>query len=69
MSIKIGDNNRIKNTTIAENSSLQNASEKSNWMQKHPIISGLVVAIIAGAVMMLKFWGPVINFLNNLIGG
>jgi len=68
MSIKIGDNNRIKNTTITENSSIQTTSEKSNWMQRHPVLSGIIATVIAGVILLLNFWKPVIDFINNLIG-
>lgn len=69
MGIKIGNNNRIKNSVVSENSYTQIVPDKSNWMQRHPIISALIAAVLAGIILLLKFWNPIINFLDNLIGG
>lgn len=69
MSIKIGNNNKINNSVISENLTVQNAPEKSNWMQRHPVISALIATVLAGIILLLKFWKPIISFLDNLIGG
>lgn len=85
MSIRIGNSNKIKKSTISSNNESgdsiigdQNEIEKSaiggshtdsetqgkSWVQRHPIISGIIIAVIAGMIVgvILKFgfWDKII---------
>ena len=85
MSIRIGNGNKIKKTTISSNNESgdsvigdQNEIKKSaigvnltdsetqgrSWVQRHPIITGIIIAVIAGVIVgvILKFgfWDKII---------
>lgn len=67
MGIKIGDNNKFRNSVVSEKSIIEN--KRMNWVQKHPLIIGIVGSLIAGVVLMLSFWDNLIAFIQNLFGG
>ena len=66
MSINIGDNNKIKNSVIAENCSDKVITEKKSFFQKHPIICGVFIAIIAGFILTFSFWEKIRLFFEGL---
>lgn len=68
MSIHIGDKNKIKNSVIAENSTFSNKKDKKSWAEKHPVIIGIIVAVIAGVILELAFWDQIVGFINKLFG-
>lgn len=70
MSIKIGDNNKIKKSNIIDNSNNTTKNEdisKQSFANKHPIITGVVCSVIASIIMMCAFWDKVSIFIKNLI--
>lgn len=69
MGIRIGNNNKIKNSVIAEKSTITEKKEKQNFFQKHPIISGVIVSVLAGVILMFSFWQDFIKFIEKLFGG
>lgn len=68
MGIKIGNNNKIKNSTISENLTIEN-DNKENWFQKHPVVTGILSAVVAGFVLMFSFWSDLVEFIQKFIGG
>lgn len=66
MSINIGDNNKIKNSIIAENCSDEVKNDKKSFFQKHPIICGIIVAVIAGFILTFSFWEKIRVFFEGL---
>lgn len=66
MSISIGDNNTIKNSVIAENCSDKVIADKKNFFQKHPIICGVFIAVIAGFILTFSFWDKIKVFFEGL---
>lgn len=65
MSIKIGDNNTIKNS-IFSNTTASSPDKKKNWAEKHPILISLVISLIAGLILMFSFWGSIIKYVERI---
>ena len=69
MAIKIGDNNKFKNTNIIDNNHCTNKNEdtlKESFANKHPMLAGIIGSIIASIIMMFAFWEKVSEFKKNL---
>ena len=68
MGIKIGDNNKIQNSTISEKieTSKENL-EKKTFYERHPVICGFLISLFAGIVLLFPFWGKVVSFLEGLL--
>ena len=48
MSINIGDNNKIKNTNIAEKLEVKdNPLIKKSFFEKHPVICSFLISLVA----------------------
>lgn len=67
MSIQIGDNNKIQNSTIAEKVETNREElKKKTFFEKHPVICGFLISLAAGVVLLFSFWERVISFLEGL---
>lgn len=59
----IGDQNQIKKSTIGGNHT-DSERQRQTWVQEHPIITGIIIAVIAGVIVgvILKFgfWDKII---------
>lgn len=66
MSIKIGNKNKIKNTTIAGHVTNNVNETKSGFYQKHPIISGLIISFIAGIILLFSFWKNIALWIEGV---
>ncbi|EID83891.1 hypothetical protein MSI_27630 [Treponema sp. JC4] len=66
MSIHIGSNNKIKNSVIAENYSDKVVVDKKKFFQKHPIVCGVFIAVIAGFILTFSFWEKIRMFFEGL---
>ena len=67
MSIQIGDNNRINNSTIGESiNSNKKDEKKAGFYEKHPVICGFIISLTAGIVLLFSFWERIISFLEGL---
>lgn len=73
MAIKIGDNNKIYRSIIAENITESEAEEKRNFITKHTILSTVIITVITGLItgliLMFKFWQQIIEYIEKVIGG
>ena len=67
MSIKIGNNNKIKNSIITEKTSVTGEGPNQNFTQKHPVIIGIFIAVIAGFILKFSFWEKIKSFIEGLI--
>ena len=47
MGIKIGNNNKISKSTIAETVSGNIEPPKKSWYEKHPVIGGIIISLVA----------------------
>lgn len=69
MSIKIGNNNKIKKSVIAVNSKIPEKQTKRKWYENHPVIIAVVAAVIAGVILKFAIWDELIQVIENVIGG
>lgn len=68
MGIKIGDNNNIKNTNIAEKIQScppQSQNTKKSFYEKHPVICSLLISIISGVILLFSFWENIISLIEG----
>lgn len=69
MTINIGDRNKIKNSTISNNNTVTNReSKEKNWAEKHPVLVGIIIAIVSGVILELAFWDEIIQVINKISG-
>ena len=64
-SIKIGDGNKICDSTIASLIQETSSPKKTFW-EKHPILTGVIGAVIAGAILMFSFWEKMVTFIEGV---
>ncbi|MCG7377405.1 hypothetical protein MH215_10395 [Paenibacillus sp. ACRSA] len=72
MKIKIGDNNKIKNSSIGhqinintdENS--KNNHRANSFAQRHPILLSIIISMATGIFLLFSFWKYVIDFIEGL---
>ena len=69
MGVKIGNNNRISKSIISDSSTISLNETNANWIQRHPIITGVISAIISALILSLSFWNKVTDLMNKLFGG
>ena len=66
MGINIGDNNKIKNSYIAEKSEIPSpVPEKKSFYEKHPVICSFLISLIAGVVVLFSFWTEIISWIEG----
>jgi hypothetical protein len=64
-SVKIGNGNTICDSTIA--SLVQEAvSPKKIFWEKHPLLLGVIGAVIAGVILTFSFWGKIVAFIEGV---
>ncbi len=64
-SVKIGNGNMISDSTIASFVQ-ETASPKKTFWEKHPILTGVIGAVIAGAILMFSFWDKIVTFIEGV---
>ena len=66
MGIKIGNNNKISQSTIANTVNRNTATPKKSWYEKHPIIGGIIVSVVAGVILLFSFWSDIVKFIEGV---
>ncbi|WP_145413365.1 hypothetical protein [Paenibacillus xylanexedens] len=72
MDIKIGDNNKIKNSSIghqiapSSNEIVDNEPKSKRFSQRHPILLSIIISIATGFILLFSFWKSAVNFIENL---
>ena len=67
MGVQIGNNNKIKNSLISEKGEIKESpAQKKTFFEKHPIICGFLISLVAGIVLMFSFWEKIIRFLEEV---
>ena len=66
MGIKIGNNNKIKNSIIAENSKFEGIKQKTKFAEKHPLIIGIFVSVISGIILLFGFCEGIVEFIEKI---
>lgn len=64
-SINIGDGNTIKDSTIA-NKVVNTSENKKTFYDKHPVICGFLISLVAGIVLLFSFWSKIIEFIEGV---
>lgn len=67
MSIEIGNNNKIKNSIIAEKMSKNSEEKKKTFYDRHPAICGFIISLAAGIVLLFSFWEQIIGFIEGVL--
>ena len=65
-SIKIGDGNVIEKSSFNSNNNQQQTNEHKNFFEKHPVITGIIVSVIAGVILMFSFWKTIVVWIEGL---
>ncbi|WP_029191865.1 hypothetical protein [Paenibacillus elgii] len=67
MSIKIGDNNKISNSTIGhQHNPINENDKKKSFAERHPVIVSFIVSLVVGIILLFSFWKNVINWFEGL---
>lgn len=66
--VNIGNNNHFKGTpiNIANHNFGECKTESMKFYEKHPITCAFLISIIAGFVLMFKFWGDIVMFIEKI---
>lgn len=71
MRIKIGDNNKIKNSLIGNqvniNESNENRTHKKTFAEKHPILLSFSISIFVGFVLLFSFWKNIVEYIEGFL--
>lgn len=68
MTVNIGDNNKIKNSNIAEKLEVKEITNaKKGFYEKHPVICGFFVSFVAGIVLLFSFWNKIISWIEGVL--
>ena len=65
MIIKIGDDNMITNSNIAEKKENTNLSEKMQFYDKHPWICNILVSLFVDIIISLSFLENFITWIKG----
>lgn len=67
-SIKIGDNNKIANSTIAGKieKPAYNNEDKKSFAERHPVLLSLLISLLAGFILLFSFWKHIIDWIEGL---
>ena len=61
MSIQIGNNNIIKNSTFNESE-----IKKKNWIERHPVLISIAGSFLVGFILLFSFWQDIISYLEEI---
>ncbi len=64
--ITIGNNNKIKDSTIAGMIVTDGKDEKKSFYERHPVFCGFMISLVAGVILLFSFWQQIINFIEGL---
>lgn len=67
MSINIGDNNKIKNSTIAESiGQVKEPCRQKGFYASHPVICSILISLAVGIFLMFHFWDKIIALVEAM---
>ena len=70
MSIRIGDRNKIENSTIAEKiDGMEVDYKKKSFYERHPVICSILISLGVGIVLLFSFWQEIISIIEGLFNG
>ncbi|GHH99717.1 hypothetical protein [Neobacillus kokaensis] len=65
MKIKIGNNNKIKNSVIGSQTSHQESNKKS-FGERHPILISVIITFLFGFLFLFSFWDSIVKYIENI---
>lgn len=67
MSIHIGNDNKISNSTFVSNSKNVNIKENNkNFFEKHPLLLTIIGGVLASVIMLFSFWDNIVKFIESI---
>lgn len=70
MSIKIGNDNKISNSSIGHNSTNIPEPSKKDFFSRHPILTILIIPFVISSIVafifLFDFWKDIINWITDL---
>lgn len=66
MGIHIGNNNKIKSSTIGNKVNIKNPEKNKTFSENHPYLTGIVISLIAGFILLFSFWKNIADFIERL---
>lgn len=67
MSIKIGNGNTIKNSTIAEKiEEKETEVTKGSFYIRHPVLCSILISFGVGFVLLFSYWKDIISFIEGV---
>ncbi|WP_041054961.1 hypothetical protein [Jeotgalibacillus campisalis] len=71
MSIRIGNNNKIKNSSIghkySSNGVESDSSSKEKFHKKHPVLFNLLISLVGGFLLLFSFWESLVIWLESFL--
>ena len=64
--ITIGNNNKIKNSTIAGTINKSDTPKSNGFYENHPIVCSVLISLSVGIVLLFSFWSRIIKFIEGL---
>ncbi len=65
MGIFIGDNNKIRSSTIAER--INNEIPKKNFAERHSVMVSIITSFVVGFILLFSFWDDIILWMEGLM--
>ena len=66
MGIKIGNNNKMSKSTIDESVSGIIRPPTKSWYEKHPVIGGIIISLVAGFILLFSFWEKIVQLIEGV---
>lgn len=67
MSIHIGNNNKISQSTFVSNlENINKKEDKKNFFEKHPLLLAITGGVIVSTLMLFSFWENIIKFIESI---
>lgn len=64
-SINIGDGNTIIGSEIG-NGKINTLENRKTFYERHPVMCGFLISLVAGIVLLFSFWEKIINLLEGI---
>mgnify|MGYP004637546571 CR=1 len=61
MSIHIGDNNIIKNSSFNDCE-----HKKKKWVERHPVLVSIICSFLVGFILLFSFWQDIVSWLEGI---
>jgi len=66
-SIHVGDKNKFNKSVIHNNIANDEKEFQKRFFERHPWISGLVISIVAGLILMFPFWDKIVGMFEGFL--